>query len=259
MRMKEAMTAGLCVLALGALFPVAYGQGGTLDDEWEFIIAPYVWTVGMGGDVTIGATAASADVDFEDIIDDLDVGGRLRLEVRKGRWGVFVDPTYVSLSRDGNVGTEEVDIDSKCTFIEAGGYYRVAASAIEELEVKVATLDLLVGGRYWDIDSKIDFPASPDVRGGEEWVDPIVGLRLVASDPTVGLSGLVEGDIGGFGAGSDLTWNVTTLLGWRFFEEATLWLGYRVLDVDYDKGSGTGQFEFDAVMSGPTAGCALRF
>jgi len=260
MRIKQALAAGLCVLALGALCSVAYGQGGTLDDdEWEVIVAPYVWTVGMSGDVTIEGTEASADVDFEDILDNLDVAGRLRLEVRRGRVGFFVDPTYVNLSTDGNVGPVGVGIDTECMFVEFGGYYRVGIGPIEEFEVEVATVDLLVGGRYWDIESKIDFPASPDAQGGEEWIDPIVGVRFVAADPMAGLSILVEGDIGGFGAGSDLTWNVTTLLGWRFMERATVWLGYRVLDVDYDEGSGASRFEFDAVMSGPLAGCALRF
>ena len=260
MRIKEALTAGLCVLALGALCPAAYGQGGTLDDdEWEVVIAPYVWTVGMSGDVTAGGAEASAGVDFGDIIKNLDAAGRLHLEVRKGRVGFFVDPTYVNLSTDGGVGPTEVDIDTECMFMEFGGYYRAAIGPIEEFDVEVATVDLLLGGRYWDVDSEIDFPASPDVNGGDEWIDPIVGVRLVAADPMVGLSILVEGDIGGFGAGSDLTWNVTTLLGWRFLERATLWLGYRVLDVDYDEGSGASRFEFDAVMSGPLAGCAVRF
>ena len=260
MRIKDALAAALCVLALGALCPAAYGQSGTLEgDEWEFVFAPYLWTVGISGDVTIGGTEASADADFDDILDHLDAAGRLHLEVRKGRWGLFVDPTYVSLTTDGNVGSVDVDIDTQCMFVEAGGYYRVAVGPIEQLEVEVAAVDLLVGGRYWDIDSEIDFPASPDVQGGEDWIDPIMGVRFIAAESTVGLSFLVEGDIGGFGAGSDLTWNATALVGWGFLERVRVWLGWRVLDVDYDDGNGASRFEFDAIMSGPIAGCAFVF
>ena len=83
MRIKDALAAGLCVLAFGSLCPAAYGQGGTLDDdEWEFVFAPYLWMVGTSGDVTMGGTEASADVYFEDILNHLDPAGWLHLEVR---------------------------------------------------------------------------------------------------------------------------------------------------------------------------------
>ena len=79
-------------------------------------------------------------------------------------------------------------------------------------------------------------------------------------DLTEKLAFRVRGDIGGFdiGSGSDLTWNVLGGFGYSLSERTTLWLGYRILDVDYDDGSGSDLFEYDIDMSGPIAGLAIR-
>ena len=59
---------------------------------------------------------------------------------------------------------------------------------------------------------------------------------------------------GGFGVGSQLTWQVYIGVGKQFRERYTLLLGYRYMDVDYRNAG----FLYDTQMSGLLAGFALR-
>jgi hypothetical protein len=63
------------------------------------------------------------------------------------------------------------------------------------------------------------------------------------------------GDIGGFGAGSALTWQALGALDYRPKGWLGIHLGYRHLDVDFDHHD----FVWDAAMSGPILGASLRF
>ncbi|MBC7133800.1 MAG: hypothetical protein H5U16_11945 [Roseovarius sp.] len=62
-------------------------------------------------------------------------------------------------------------------------------------------------------------------------------------------------DIGGFGAGSDLTAQLLATVNWQARERLFLSVGYRHLHVDYDDG-GAG---FDGSFSGPILGLSLQF
>ncbi len=85
-------------------------------------------------------------------------------------------------------------------------------------------------------------------------MDPIIGGRFHMSLSERWLLTL-RGDIGGFGVGSDLTWNVAARLGYRLSERTTLAFGYRHLDIDYD----SGKLELDAEFSGTFLGMSLGF
>jgi hypothetical protein len=96
------------------------------------------------------------------------------------------------------------------------------------------------------------------VSGDQAWVDPIIGARYTTS-----LSKLWEFnsrfDIGGFGVGSDFTWNLVFLLGYRTSKSGQLLFGYRVLDVNRESGSGADFFKYDVTYSGPTLGYSFSF
>ena len=49
------------------------------------------------------------------------------------------------------------------------------------------------------------------------------------------------------------------MLARNVLKAGKIWLGYRVMSIDYDKGSGTSKFAFDVVMHGPTVGFGWRF
>lgn len=67
------------------------------------------------------------------------------------------------------------------------------------------------------------------------------------------LQGTLLADIGGFGVGSDLTWEFMPALSYRFSDAVSLALGYRWLDIDFDDSD----FEFDAAQFGWLLGLGI--
>jgi AhpD family alkylhydroperoxidase len=70
---------------------------------------------------------------------------------------------------------------------------------------------------------------------------------------------IVRGDVGGFGIGSDLTWNLVGTFQYYLSRAVSLDVGYRAFDIDYDQGSGATLFKFDVLMHGPRLGVVFRF
>ena len=70
--------------------------------------------------------------------------------------------------------------------------------------------------------------------GDQWWIDPIIGLRGQIN-LTRWLFLAAQGDVGGFGAGSQLTWNTQATVGVNFTRNIFAELGYRYMYVDYNK------------------------
>jgi hypothetical protein len=70
--------------------------------------------------------------------------------------------------------------------------------------------------------------------GDQWWIDPIVGLRGQINF-TRWLFLAAQADVGGFGVGSQITWNAQAAFGVNFTRNIFGELGYRYMYVDYDK------------------------
>jgi hypothetical protein len=98
--------------------------------------------------------------------------------------------------------------------------------------------------------------------GDVTWVDPMVGLRL-RHQFAPGSELTLAGDVGGFGAASQFSWQALAAYRWIFAKSHGItWsglLGYRALSVDYSKGSGDHLYAYDMLQHGPTFGISARF
>jgi hypothetical protein len=91
-------------------------------------------------------------------------------------------------------------------------------------------------------------------NGSREWIDPFVGLRA-RWNMTEKLFLTGRGDVGGFGVGSELTWQISAAFGWQINDAWSIDLGYRYMDIDY-----TGDnFTYDAVQAGLFSSLTYRF
>jgi hypothetical protein len=82
------------------------------------------------------------------------------------------------------------------------------------------------------------------------WLDPMLIAR-VKSKPGDKFIYSLRGEIGGFGVGADFTWQVQAYAGYRFSKLFQLTGGYRVIGVNYNKGTGEGRFLYDMDTFGP--------
>ena len=92
----------------------------------------------------------------------------------------------------------------------------------------------------------------------KSWVDPTIGARTNIHF-SKNWYGELRGGVGGFGASSTFTWDAMALIGYNFWENATILGGYRAVGLNYESGSGQDNFKVNATMLGPIVGMAFHF
>jgi hypothetical protein len=143
--------------------------------------------------------------------------------------------------RDRNFA--DVHIDSKTLAVSALGGYRV----VNEGPI---TVDLMGGARLNSVKQKLDYTGTLlDITASvsKTWIDPIIATRVNA--PLGGKMSLsLYGDIGGFGIGSDLTWQGAATINYQISHKLRAGLGWRYFKVNYDTSDG---FLYNVAQSGP--------
>jgi hypothetical protein len=255
-RLAVVVVAGLLVAATAS---IARAQ----DDDpnaWHVTVAPYLWAIGLYGDVTIKGASAHLDASFADLLDTTDTLVALQghVEISRGPIGVFGDFFYVKTKVE-DAGTTGLDVTTRMWFVDFGAQFRVLDTTTDR--VPGLTFDIYAGGRYTSLEIDLDTRGQPSLNQQVDWIDPIVGGRLgVHFSPHVFM--LFQGDVGGFGVGSDLTWSAMGLLGYKWQGAGVEWAilgGYKALGEDYSTGSGLQRFKWDVTLHGPILGFSARF
>jgi len=250
----------LALVAIVCISPLASADDAVdlrPTDDWSFTIAPYVWAAGMKGTAATLPPLPPVDVDasFSDILKNLDLGAMVAMELRYQKFAAYADIIYTDISADADTPRgilfDQIEVESEVFIGTFGGAYRV-------LEGERGFLDLLAGARVWSVDTTLKLDggllADREFQDNENWVDPVVGIKgRYFFGHGFFLNGM--GHVGGFGAASDLTWDVFGGLGYEFNDTVSAIAGYRHLEVDYEQGG----FKFDVQMSGPVIGATIRF
>jgi hypothetical protein len=253
----------VCSMLIGSM---AYAQttppaetkpAATDGSAWQFNVTPYAWLIAMDTKTIVRDRSVESNVPFSEIFQNLDVAGQVHFEARKGKWGFFLDPSYLKLAHDGTLrGGRDVRVQVEQWLVEVGGFYELGKWSLEESKKRSMTLDVLGGGRYWYMSANLDMGTIANPSKTTQWVDPFVGARFTA-DMTERLLFSIRGDVGGFGAGSDFSWNGLGYFGYRFTKNITALLGYRALYVDYKEG--TSVVRYKATIHGPIGGLSFSF
>lgn len=238
-------------------------------------VSPYLWAAGIEGAISPFRSGPAMNVDksFADILKDLNIGIFVNVWGRRGRFVYSADVMYVDTTDANGSGplpafqipglgvsippgaAVGAKVDTKEFMATLQGGYRVVDS--EDLR-----LDVLGGARFWYISNDVAVTAAHPAIGtqtashGEHfnWVDPVVGMRAFLP-LTEKLSLQAQGDVGGFGASSQFTWSVLATFNYILSDRFSVSAGYKVLDVDYDRGGRL----FDMRLSGPALGMTYRF
>ena len=100
------------------------------------------------------------------------------------------------------------------------------------------------------------------VRSGDlEWVDPVVGARI-RHQIAPGRELTLIGDVGGFGAGSEFSWQAVATYGFDvncFGSPLHTVIGYRALAVDFSEDGRFGKNALDVVQHGPVMGVTFNW
>jgi hypothetical protein len=234
------------------------------ESGWVFTVAPYFWMAGLDGDIGIfGLQPVEVDLSFSDIIQDFKFGGMVVMELHNGEWGVFGDVMYVKTEADESVTRSVLGVPTSLSAsVETSSFTGTLMGEYRIYSEPVATVDLMAGGRIWDVDNDINIAltaggaplAAFSGSDGSTWVDPMVGARgRYNIDENWFVNGWAM--IGGFGASSEISWDVLAGVGYQYNEWLSFNLGYRALGVDYEDDG----FVYDVIQHGPVLGTVMRF
>lgn len=249
-RLAVALT-GLALVLCSA--PGRAQEGSGEEGGWSVRLTPYVMLAGLKGDVGVRGQTAEVDASFSDIADYLNFAAMTALEARRGRLGLGADVIYMTLGADADITSpgplvDRVEDDMSAFILSPQVSYRVTRPG-------PASVDLLGGIRYWHLSNTLKLTGETEqeleFEASQDWVEPLVGARL-GIDFSDRWFGLARGDVGGFGAGSDFSWQALGAIGYRFDSQGrySVLAGYRQLDVDYENDDDG--FLFDVGMGGPT-------
>ena len=128
---------------------------------------------------------------------------------------------------------------------------KVGYRLLDQEKIKI---DTLTGFRYWHLGQNLQFSPSRlglNFSGSQNWVDALVGGRILgALTPKVRVA--IGGDVGGWGTGSQLDYQIFGRLGYKTKPKWTLQAGYRYLDVNYRS-----KTVYDAATSGIVLGVSI--
>jgi hypothetical protein len=258
------------------------------DSGWTFAFTAYGWVPWLNGNTVIKGRSFDVSIDPSDMFSHLDwstlPAWMSYAEARRGPVGLFNDIVYASLSgskgfaRDGKDATFSGNVSADYTqvTVEAGGAYEIW-SGHNPVAAGTSAFDLIGGVRYWHQDAQVSASTLTTVNtdglifrngrwiarsGAVDWADPFVGFR-VRNKIGPGEELDLRADFGGFGVGSDFSWQVLATYNWRICSFYGLpldgYVGYRALSVDYSQGSGTSKYEYDVLQQGPVLGSTLHF
>jgi hypothetical protein len=244
---------------------------------WQLDVLPYAWVTGMYGSLDVSGHRVSIDVTESDVLNLLFDGnafsGAGYFGLSYGRFSVFSDTIggYAEVRVNEEIPTQlcnlSVRAKDKTKFVigDVGFGYRLGEWTLPHRQRPIM-LGVYVGARYMYLSSELDATAgigtvrrSANVFDSVAWADPLMGVRW--SVPLLDWVSLdFRGDIGGFGASSDLIWGLASTtrvwLPWEpFSTRPYVAAGYRV--VAFDRSNSDDRVEMQ--YRGPVLGLGFTF
>lgn len=236
--------------------PAAAQAPAVTSDAWTISASPYVWFSGLNGNISVPAGSVDFSQSFGDIFQTLKFSAMGLVEARRGNFSILADTLYLNLQQGvpvpgqhgafsgGSVRTQSAEL-------QAIGLYTLA-------EQHAGRFEIGGGVRAWWFNTALTYnPGRLPGRSADSstsWVDPIFAARGIVR-LNESLSFTAYGDVGGFGVGTQFTWQAMGTLDWRINERFSASVGYRHIHIDYERGRATIGID----LSGPIIGASYRF
>lgn len=226
------------------------------ENPWSFTLAPYGWATAINGTIGIRDRSADIDVGFKDIFKKIDAAFMVIAQVRYKRWALTGDLLYARLHDDIAPPRGILFSSTHEVLKETIGNFELNYRVFDE---KTFFIDAFAGARVYNFFSQIVLRPNLARQGvnlsaTETWADPTIGFngRYYISRP---IFLHLYGDIGGFGVGSEFSWQALGGVGIQASRWCDLELGYRALGFDYEAGNS----KVDIITHGFISGVIIRF
>ena len=237
------------------------------EDEWWLEPSLSLWLPGIQGTLGARGLTVSGSASVSEILGDADslIGIMGSVDFGRGRLGGYIWGSYMELGFEAGP-LERISIKNSVALLGFGlsyelGRWPMAYTATADKPARDLALRARVGGRYSGVGVDLSPANLGTVSLNEGWVDPMIGVRM-SLPLSQKLSFVISGELGGFGAASDLAWGAGGLFSWDFTigkHPSSLQLGYMAVGDDYTTGSGSDKFVWDTILKGPLINFRMRF
>ncbi len=240
-------------------------QGGTAqaassgDNQWHLSVSPYLWLPWAHGTIGAFGNDLGYSVTPSDLLSHFRFGLLGTVEARRNRILTTVDMMYMRLGDNKALPALPPPLIATSANFTANLFILTPKVGFRLINQKAIKADFLTGIRYWYFGENLNFSPSTlnlTFSKSQNWVDPLVGGRIeMAITPKTVFT--VAGDVGGWGTGSQIEYQVVGILGYKLKPNLTLQGGYRYLYFDYEKG-GAASATVKNALSGILLGATLN-
>lgn len=260
----------LLTAALAGFAPVA-AQAQTAGDTWAYRATLYGWFPSLDGTTAFPTGGgASASVDSDQIIGNLNFALMGSFGMKKGQWGLWTDLVYADIdgSKQSTLAFANapdvlpVDVNADLSLgVKSWAWTLVGTYALAETADYSA--DLVFGTRLLDVEQALDWrlsasgPLDLSANGSKtvsaDFWDALIGIKgLAYLGNTQKWFIPYHVDIGT--GQSDLTWQINAGIGYRF-DWGALVASWRYLDYDFESGDPIQSL----TLSGPLIGASFEW
>jgi hypothetical protein len=276
MAMLRLAAATIFVLLASMLAPGAGAEPPPEPKDWEVELLAYGWLPSLDAEVeTPRRGSQNFEVSVSDMLEDLQLAAMGRASVRWRRFVFLADGLWSKLGEHqdvtlGRFDRLRVDADFEQqmamaqmlvgyrVFKRPGGLFGTAQPGDE----RVFGFDLVAGANYTWLETEVELDRKAvgllipererEFSVSNDWFAPTGGIRIQNDfTPRIRLENLAT--VGGFGVGEapDLSWQLTTLLSYRFTDHWIVSAGHRLYAAEND--------ENEFRMHGAIVGVGYRF
>ena len=207
--------------------------------EWKYDIGLYAWLAGIDGSIGLANQNQAFSASASDLLKNLNFSAGGHFEARNPKLALIFDIFYAGISVDASpvtVGdttfTPDATVESDEWILEGAFGYRV-----------ITNLELMLAVRYFILSDAIKQDGNTLGSASQQWAAFYLGFRYSKEFAKNWLLA-IRGDAGYGGEG--FAWYFTGTVGYRFSKLFSLGLAYRILNMNYETGSGLDYFSIDA-------------
>jgi hypothetical protein len=238
----------------------ASAQDGTTASGYQFFLTPYLWMPSIHATTKTPLARepqVDSNVSFIDLLSHLDGAPFMGSgEVRYGQLGFLVG--YLHLPVSTEITTRDILFHGGNAELKANAGSGIALYRV--IEDLAQSADAGLGFRAWGFSANLTLnpgllPAV-NLSRGTGWTDPLIAARYNRNLGN-GFGLTAYGDLGGFGVGAHIDWQVLGTVDYAPNPWLNIQLGYRTLNFNYQaSGSNLG---FNVHMRGPILAATFRF
>jgi len=240
----------LFFLILAIFNPITFNKA---QSNWNYDAALYGWFAGMKGDVGIANQQQQFDITLSELLKNLTFTAGAHFEAQNPKLVLIFDGFYFGVKKDVDVITlpnglvypEDTDVNLDEWLVEGSVGYRLTPE-----------FDILLSTRVFGINTDLESSNTTLASANKTWAAFYLGGRY-SKDFSDKWYGSIRADAG-YGA-DGFVYFANAAAGYRFSKLFSITLAYRILNMDYDSGSGVDYFLYKATASGLGLGFVFSF